>query len=578
MSPTTALLAAALALVASAATTPELPRVIRQGPGCGNCNFFFCGEAGTPTYEIGEEFNVAFTGPICKEGMYVGHIDSTGEAWVSANGSPLTPISMYEPEPNPIRLLQPFSPSFFKSFTAFNGDFEASGVGHEHPQRNQALFLDGLCVVLPLGAYQELDPMTGNVIENYAPTSLDDCVSFYVTIDIETPAPPGPAPTDGPAPPTDAPAPPTDAPAPPTDAPAPPTDAPTDAPAPPTDAPTDAPAPPTDAPAPPTDAPTDAPAPPTDAPTDAPAPPTDAPTDAPAPPTDAPTDAPAPVTPAPTPPPGSGSSGNVCMPFMGYERYNAIFLGTTSISVPFMFFGSDTWGPVGVCGDAFIGAPVAFGADPRVGGGVDCDAQTGPTLAVDGTLDWETSGTVFGTTVVDDLDGSSMSPMVDYRCGIDQYDGELACDDLRAFIQNVNGAYCAAADTGTTTITGGSVVFDCEGSGSAEGPAYVTIQASATEALNTWSTANCPYGVVVRFVGGDVVVGNGGMQQVDNTKTVYAMCDGVDTFTNNGLSVQASIIGYNTHYVGNSGNHEGQIFVGSYEGDTQIHYFPLELC
>jgi hypothetical protein len=133
------------------------------GPSCGDsCRFTFCPSQsylslGTP--------DTAISNAICDKyhKIYVGHVDSTGEAFVEKHGG-FTPISQWSPP----GLLQHFTPSFWKSFGLKYNDL--SGVGHETPQQNQG-FLHGKCFVLPLTAYQVLSGPYGNVIDNVHPTN-----------------------------------------------------------------------------------------------------------------------------------------------------------------------------------------------------------------------------------------------------------------------------------------------------------------------------------------------------------------------------------------------------------------------
>jgi hypothetical protein len=150
------------------------------GKGCGyQCKFTFCPNQGP--LSLGQP-DKALTGAICdKYGhIYVGHVDSTGEAYVEHYYGAKTPISLYQPQ----GLRQAFSPSFWKSygFDYYHGKrVDLSGVGHETPQQNQADFLHGKCFILPLTAYQVLDSQYGNVIDNKHPTDpFVDCVAFTV--------------------------------------------------------------------------------------------------------------------------------------------------------------------------------------------------------------------------------------------------------------------------------------------------------------------------------------------------------------------------------------------------------------
>jgi hypothetical protein len=143
-----------------------------------SCRFTFCPSQdsfspGTP--------DTALTNPICDKyyKIHVGHVDSTGEAYVYKYGQ-FIPISQYSPS----GLNQNFSPSFFKSFgyDKYHSYWhDLSGVGHETPQQNQADFLHGKCFILPLTAYQVLDRPYGNVIDNVHPSNpYHDCVAFTV--------------------------------------------------------------------------------------------------------------------------------------------------------------------------------------------------------------------------------------------------------------------------------------------------------------------------------------------------------------------------------------------------------------
>jgi hypothetical protein len=152
-----------------------------SSPACGyQCRFIFCPAQGPVT--LGKP-DVSLTNPICdKHGkIHVGHVDSTGEAYVDEDHGYKTLISKFSPP----GLTQNFSPSFWKSFDFnyhYNGKtHDLSGVGHETPQQNQASFLLGKCFILPLTAYQVLDKPYGNVIDNKHPTDpFVDCVAFTV--------------------------------------------------------------------------------------------------------------------------------------------------------------------------------------------------------------------------------------------------------------------------------------------------------------------------------------------------------------------------------------------------------------
>jgi hypothetical protein len=161
-------------LVLSAAVSMALADSAPAPHSCGEyCRFTFCPDQ--PYLSLGTP-DTAISNAICDKyhKIYVGHVDSTGEACVEEHKG-CTPISHYYPS----GLLQKFSPSFWKSFGLYYHDL--SGVGHETPQQNQASFLHGKCFVLPLTAYQVLSGPYGNVIDNVHPTNPHvDCVAFSV--------------------------------------------------------------------------------------------------------------------------------------------------------------------------------------------------------------------------------------------------------------------------------------------------------------------------------------------------------------------------------------------------------------
>jgi hypothetical protein len=147
------------------------------GQSCGDqCRFTFCPTQGP--VRLGRPDRPR-TNAICDKfnRINVGHVDSTGEAYVERSNGRRTRISQYRPR----GLRQNFSPSFWKSY-GLEGRRrrERSGVGHETPQRNQANYLSGRCFILPLTAYQVLD-RDGNVIGNRRPRNpFFDCVAFTV--------------------------------------------------------------------------------------------------------------------------------------------------------------------------------------------------------------------------------------------------------------------------------------------------------------------------------------------------------------------------------------------------------------
>lgn len=99
------------------------------------CRFFFCDYR--TSFKVGVKNDFPFTGPICKkDGTRIGHVDSTGEAYVYRYYKFIR-ISKW----HPYGLKQKFSPSFFKSYTIrqYRGKkLYLSGIGHETPQQNQA--------------------------------------------------------------------------------------------------------------------------------------------------------------------------------------------------------------------------------------------------------------------------------------------------------------------------------------------------------------------------------------------------------------------------------------------------------
>lgn len=110
---------------------------------------------------------------LVKDGVIVGHVDSSGEARVF-NGIRYVPISRWSPP----GLLQKFSPSFIKVFQLVGTP--RSTVGFETPQQNQLDFLDGLCFFLPLETYQVLDA-NGNVIDNVR-GGRSDCIASRIVV------------------------------------------------------------------------------------------------------------------------------------------------------------------------------------------------------------------------------------------------------------------------------------------------------------------------------------------------------------------------------------------------------------
>jgi hypothetical protein len=145
---------------------------------CGNtCRFTFCPRVKDYLFPVGKS-DKAVTPSICDATgkINVGHVDSTGEASVYNIKTGPVKISSYSPP----GLLQKFSPSFFKSFSLNSFGSDLSGVGHEVPQQNQVEYLDNICIILPLTAYQILNKPGGVVIDNIHPAGTEtiDCVAF----------------------------------------------------------------------------------------------------------------------------------------------------------------------------------------------------------------------------------------------------------------------------------------------------------------------------------------------------------------------------------------------------------------
>lgn len=154
-----------------------------------SCRFTFCPSVYNNAFNI-DQPDKSFTTAICdaSRSTVIGHVDSTGEAYVYDHRE-FVRISEYKPD----GLQQSFSPSFFKSYGIHDYGKDLSGIGHETPQANQMEFLNNLCVLVPLTAYQVLDRPYGNVVENRHPsTPFVDCVSFttYVPSGHRTQPPP----------------------------------------------------------------------------------------------------------------------------------------------------------------------------------------------------------------------------------------------------------------------------------------------------------------------------------------------------------------------------------------------------
>lgn len=137
------------------------------------CMFKFCD--GKRVVYVGKN-DKALTSAICskKYGVKIGSVDETGEAYLVHYKR--IRISKWKP----YGLKQSFAPSFFKAYTKHGKN--ASGVGHEVAQQNQAKFLNKKCWILPLKAYQVWDKKTGGWVEKYGKDPYVDCISFCTLI------------------------------------------------------------------------------------------------------------------------------------------------------------------------------------------------------------------------------------------------------------------------------------------------------------------------------------------------------------------------------------------------------------
>lgn len=127
--------------------------------------------------------DTAITSPICLSGGVVGVVH-TGEAHIMRKDKYVCISKFGGGALRDKRLLQPYAPSFFKTFSVRNGT--RSGIGHETPQQNQAEgFLDNKCILLPVTEYQQVDQRDGSLIVTYnvrlEGRPLLDCVSFRVS-------------------------------------------------------------------------------------------------------------------------------------------------------------------------------------------------------------------------------------------------------------------------------------------------------------------------------------------------------------------------------------------------------------
>lgn len=134
------------------------------------CRFRFCDYR--HILYVGKS-DVPLTAAICSRyGERIGSIDQTGEAYRAYYFLPPRRISKWKP----YGLKQSFSPSFFKSYTKRGKN--ASGVGHEVAQQNQADYLHKKRWILPLKAYQVWNKKTGGWVEKYGKNPFVDCIAF----------------------------------------------------------------------------------------------------------------------------------------------------------------------------------------------------------------------------------------------------------------------------------------------------------------------------------------------------------------------------------------------------------------
>lgn len=173
-----ALLALAFAIATVAPSNGEGSLKCHSDTTCyDKCRFRFCDYR--TTFKVAMMNDVPFADAICaKDGTRIGHVDSTGEAFIFYKHN-FARISEWYPH----GLKQNFSPSFFKSFgiyKRYGNSVDLSGIGHETPQQNQVHFLHKKCFVVPLTAYQILNEK-GHVVDNLHPKrdrALYDCVAF----------------------------------------------------------------------------------------------------------------------------------------------------------------------------------------------------------------------------------------------------------------------------------------------------------------------------------------------------------------------------------------------------------------
>uniref|UniRef100_A0A7S1T961 Uncharacterized protein n=1 Tax=Compsopogon caeruleus TaxID=31354 RepID=A0A7S1T961_9RHOD len=151
------------------------------------CKFGFDGySTSLPTFFWGTMPFRPFTPRIISKelgGPKLGRVDAAGESCVIQRGANrASRISHFQPD----GLAKAFSRSFF-TVVEYDYPHSASGIGRKKFKSNQAEFLDGLCVIIPLTAYQFLDESYYNepyyqavAVHNNPAYFGGDCVAFYL--------------------------------------------------------------------------------------------------------------------------------------------------------------------------------------------------------------------------------------------------------------------------------------------------------------------------------------------------------------------------------------------------------------
>lgn len=151
-------------------------------PSClSTCRFALCEPT---TVSLFSPADVPLTSAICLRNRRLGVVH-TSQAFVRpASDRPFSSISSF----NPPSLGQSFSSSFFKTYSTLSN---FSAIGHETPQQNQSLFLQGACIALPITSFQILGAHH-RVIRNVRTPARPfvDCVSFTVSKATNTRGPP----------------------------------------------------------------------------------------------------------------------------------------------------------------------------------------------------------------------------------------------------------------------------------------------------------------------------------------------------------------------------------------------------